>query len=115
MIVIDELAALIAYQPDRELIRRAEAALAQILSQGRSVGFLIFAFLQDPRMETIRMRHLFVHAIGLRLRDREEVAVVLGEGAIAHGALCHKIPASTPDVGYVLGEDNRPVRVRAGR
>ncbi len=114
VIVIDELAALIAYSPDRELVRRAEAALSVILSQGRAVGFLVFAFLQDPRKETVRMRHLFTQAIGLRLRDREEVAMVLGDGAIAAGALCHKIPTSTPGVGYVLGEDNRPVRVRAG-
>ena len=114
IVVIDELAALIAYSPDRDLTRRAEAALSVILSQGRAVGFLVFAFLQDPRKETVRMRHLFTQAIGLRLRDREEVAMVLGDGAIAAGALCHKIPASTPGVGYVLGEDNRPVRVRAG-
>ena len=103
VIVIDELAALIAYQPDRELTRRAEAALAQILSQGRSVGFLIFAFLQDPRKETIRMRHLFVQAIGLRLRDREEVAVVLGE------VRSHMGPSAT------RSRQHTRRRVRAGR
>ena len=114
VIVIDELAALIAYSPDRDLVRRAEAALAVILSQGRAVGYRVFAFLQDPRKETVRMRHLFTQAIGLRLRDREEVTMVLGDGALRHGAHCHKIPATTPGVGYVLGEDNHPVRVRAG-
>ena len=60
------------------------------------------------------MRHLFTQAIGLRLRDREEVAMVLGDGAVNAGAWCHRIPASLPGVGFVLGEDNRPVRVRAG-
>src|SRR5215213_9387780 len=60
------------------------------------------------------MRHLFPQSFGLRLRDREEVAMVLSDGAVAAGALCHKISRSTPGVGYVLGEDNRPVRVRAG-
>ena len=114
VVVIDELAALIAYNPDRDLTRRAEAALSIILSQGRAVGYVVFAFLQDPRKETVKMRHLFTQAVGLRLRDREEVAMVLGDGAIAAGALCHKIPVSTPGVGYVLGEDGRPVRVRAG-
>ena len=93
VIVIDELAALIAYSPDRDLIRRAEAALSVILSQGRAVGYRVFAFLQDPRKETVRMRHLFTQAIGLRLRDREEVTMVLGDGALRHGAHCHKIPA----------------------
>ena len=94
VVVIDELAALIAYYPDRDLTRRAEAALSVILSQGRAVGYVVFAFLQDPRKETVKMRHLFTQAIGLRLRDREEVAMVLGDGAIAAGALCHKIPTT---------------------
>ena len=114
IIVIDELAALISYSPDRDLTRRAEAALSVILSQGRAVGYVVFAFLQDPRKETVRMRHLFTQSIGLRLRDREEVAMVLGDGALRRGARCHKIPHTTPGVGYALEEDGYPVRVRAG-
>jgi S-DNA-T family DNA segregation ATPase FtsK/SpoIIIE len=113
-VVVDELAALIAYQTDRDLLRRAEAALSLILSQGRAVGVYVFGFLQDPRKETVKMRHLFPQSFGLRLRDREEVAMVLSDGAVAAGAACHKIARSTPGVGFVLGEDNRPVRVRAG-
>jgi S-DNA-T family DNA segregation ATPase FtsK/SpoIIIE len=113
-VVVDELAALVAYQSDRDLLRRAEAALSLILSQGRAVGCYVFGFLQDPRKDTVKMRHLFPQSFGLRLRDREEVAMVLSDGAVAAGATCHKIPRSTPGVGYVLGEDNRPVRVRAG-
>ena len=113
-VVVDELAALVAYQTDRDLLRRAEAALSIILSQGRAVGFYVFGFLQDPRKDTIKMRHLFPQSFGLRLRDREEVAMVLSDGAVQAGAACHKIPRSAPGVGYVLGEDNRPVRVRAG-
>ena len=113
-VVVDEPAALIAYQTDRDLLRRAEAALSLILSQGRAVGCYVFGFLQDPRKETVKMRHLFPQSFGLRLRDREEVAMVLSDGAVAAGAACHKIPRSTPGVGYVLGEDGYPVRVRAG-
>lgn len=113
-VVVDELAALIAYQTDRDLLRRAEAALSLLLSQGRAVGFYVFGFLQDPRKDTVKMRHLFPQSFGLRLRDREEVAMVLSDGAVTSGAACHKIPRSTPGVGYVLGEDNHPVRVRAG-
>jgi S-DNA-T family DNA segregation ATPase FtsK/SpoIIIE len=113
-VVVDELAALVAYQTDRDLLRPAEAALSLILSQGRAVGCYVFGFLQDPRKDTVKMRHLFPQSFGLRLRDREEVAMVLSDGAVAAGAACHKIPRSTPGVGFVLGEGNRPVRVRAG-
>jgi len=45
------------------------------------------------------MRHLFTRAVGLRLRDCEEVAMVLGDGAAQASALCHKIPHTTPGVG----------------
>ncbi len=93
IIVIDELAALITYSPDRDLTRRAEAALSVILSQGRAVGYVVFAFLQDPRKETVRMRHLFTQSIGLRLRDREEVAMVLGDGALRQGREVSQDPA----------------------
>jgi S-DNA-T family DNA segregation ATPase FtsK/SpoIIIE len=51
-VVVDELAALVAYQTDRDLLRRAEAALSLVLSQGRAVGFFVFGFLQDPRKDT---------------------------------------------------------------
>lgn len=115
LILVDELASLIAYLPDRDLLKRAEAALSLLCSQGRAVGFFVFGFLQDPRKETVKMRHLFPQTLGLRLKEREEVAMVLGEGAIAAGAACHKIPRSTPGVGYVINdEDGRPVKVRAG-
>ncbi|WP_460580976.1 hypothetical protein [Humibacter ginsengisoli] len=109
------MAALTAYQTDRELLRRANAALALLCSQGRAVGYTVFACLQDPRKETLPMRGLFTQTIGLRLRDAMETAMVLGEGMRDHGALCHKIPATTPGVGYVVPEDGSdPIRVRAG-
>ena len=114
LIVIDELASLLAYLPERDLLRRAEQALGVLLSTGRAPGFYVFAFLQDPRKEVVRMRSLFTQAIALRLRDKEEVAMLLGDGAVTAGALCHKIPASMPGVGFVVAEDGRPQRVRAG-
>lgn len=114
LVVIDELASLLAYLPERDLLKRAEQALGVLLSIGRAPGFYVFAFLQDPRKEVVRMRSLFTQTIALRLRDKEEVTMLLGDGAVTAGALCHKIPATQPGVGYVVGEDGRPQRVRAG-
>lgn len=113
--LIDELAALTAYETDRDLLRRANAALATLASQGRAVGFIVFACLQDPRKETLPARGLFTQTVGLRLRDRMETAMVLGDGVVMAGARCHEISSSTPGVAYVLPEDGRPPeRVRAG-
>lgn len=114
VVLVDELAALIGYVTDRDLLRRAEAALQIVLSQGRAPGFYVFGFVQDPRKETIKMRHLFAQSFGLRLRDREEVAMVLGDGALHAGAACHKISRATPGVGYIVAEDGQVPRVRAG-
>lgn len=114
VVIVDELAALVAYaeRKDRE---RAEAALNIILSQGRAVGFTVAAFVQDPKKEVVKSRGLFPSSLGLRLRGREEVAMVLGDGMRAAGAKCDRIPRSTPGVGYVLPDgESRPVRVRAG-
>jgi S-DNA-T family DNA segregation ATPase FtsK/SpoIIIE len=114
IVLIDELAALTAYETDREMLRRANAAIATLASQGRAVGFIVFACLQDPRKETLPARGLFTQTVGLRLRDRIETAMVLGDGAVAAGALCHEISASTPGVAYLLAENGTPPqRVRA--
>lgn len=114
VVLIDELAALTAYLQDRDLLRRANAAIALLCSQGRAVGYTVFACLQDPRKETLPSRGLFTQTIGLRLRDATETAMVLGEGMREKGVLCHRIPVTTPGVAFVVPDDGSdPVRVRA--
>jgi S-DNA-T family DNA segregation ATPase FtsK/SpoIIIE len=115
VVMIDELAALTAYQPERDLQRRAEMAINLLCSQGRAVGFVVFACLQDPRKEVIPSRGLFTQMVGLRLKDASETAMVLGELAVTSGAHCHRITRATPGMGYVVPEDGgHPIRVRAG-
>ena len=59
VVLVDELAFLTAYQPDRKLRKRAEAALATLTTQGRAVGFCVVAALQDPRKDVLSIRNLF--------------------------------------------------------
>ncbi|MDN5686262.1 MAG: hypothetical protein L0G94_06185 [Brachybacterium sp.] len=114
VVLIDEVAALTSYIEDRDLKGRARTAMSLLCSQGRAVGYTVVACLQDPRKETIPNRGLFTQMVGLRLRDREETSMVLGDGAVASGALCHKIPLASPGIGYVVPEDgSEPIRVRA--
>jgi S-DNA-T family DNA segregation ATPase FtsK/SpoIIIE len=115
VVLIDELAAVTAYLTDRDLKTRAALAIGLLCSQGRAVGYMMFGALQDPRKETLPSRGLFTQTIGLRLKDAEETRMVLGEGASAAGARCHKIPRTMPGVGYAVPEDGGPpVRFRAG-
>jgi S-DNA-T family DNA segregation ATPase FtsK/SpoIIIE len=115
LLVVDELAALTAYLPDRELKRRAELALQLLLSQGRACGVLVVAAVQDPGKDVVTFRDLFPLRVGLRLVEDVQVDMALGRGARQRGAECDRILASLPGVGYVL-PDGAPEaeRVRAG-
>lgn len=114
VVVVDEMAALTAYVGDRELKKRAEAALQLLLSQGRAPGVLVVAALQDPGKDVLPFRDLFPSRIALRLLEDTQIDMVLGRSARMHGADCEQIPASLPGVGYVALEGVRePCRVRA--
>jgi S-DNA-T family DNA segregation ATPase FtsK/SpoIIIE len=113
VILIDELAALTAYITDRKVKERIREALGLLLSQGRAVGVHVIAALQDPRKEVLPFRDLFPTRIGLRLTEKEQVDMVLGDGARNRGALCDQIPETAPGIGYVALDGVRePVRVR---
>ena len=115
--LVDELAFLTAYQPDRDLRKRAEAAIATLTSQGRSVGVCVVGALQDPRKDVISLRNLFPTRIALRLDESDQVDMVLGDGARDRGALADEIsplPETGAGVGYVRLEGSpEVVRVRA--
>ena len=117
VVLVDELAFLTAYQPERDLRKRAEAAIATLTSQGRSVGVCVVGALQDPRKDVINFRNLFPTKIALRLDESDQVDMVLGDGARDRGALADEIspiPEVGAGVGYVrLEASPDPVRVRA--
>jgi S-DNA-T family DNA segregation ATPase FtsK/SpoIIIE len=117
LILIDELAFVTAYQPERDLRKRAEAAIATLTSQGRSVGVCVVGALQDPRKDVISLRNLFPTRIALRLDEPDQVDMVLGDSARDRGALADRIsplPETGAGVGYVRLETSPdPVRVRA--
>jgi DNA segregation ATPase FtsK/SpoIIIE, S-DNA-T family len=48
VVLVDEVAFLTAYQPDRKLRERIMNALATLTTQGRAVGYSVVAALQDP-------------------------------------------------------------------
>jgi S-DNA-T family DNA segregation ATPase FtsK/SpoIIIE len=111
VLVIDELANLTAYLTDRHFKDRIKAALSILLSQGRPVGVHVVAAI--PRKEVLPFRDLFPTRIGLRLSEQPQVDLVLGDGMRDRGALCDRIPQTTPGVGYVvLDGDPTPMRVR---
>ena len=117
LVVLDEVAFLTAYQPDKKLRERTLAALATLTTQGRAVGYCVLAALQDPRKDVLTIRNLFPDRIAMRLDEPEQVDMVLGDGARDRGALADQIssdPLTGAGIGYVrLADDPDPVRVRA--
>ena len=114
LLVVDELADVVAYQADSKLRARANLALQTITSQGRAPGVCVLGEVQDPRKSVIDFRHLFPTRVALRLDEPEQVDLVLGDGARARGAACHEIDPNAPGVGWVKVDGRGEVaRVRA--
>ena len=117
VVLVDEVAFLTAYQPDKGLRERVKASLATLTTQGRAVGYCVVAALQDPRKEVMSIRNLFPDRIAMRLDEPEQVDMVLGDGARDRGATADLIsadPATGAGVAFVrLETDPDPVRVRA--
>ncbi|SHU29977.1 cell division protein Ftsk/SpoIIIE [Mycobacteroides abscessus subsp. bolletii] len=112
VLIIDELATLTHYMSDPTLKKQANASLNLILSKAAGLGIVVAAFLQDPRKEVLPMRGLFTQTIALRLRSRDEVNMVLGDG-MADKAPAHRIDPNKPGTGYVIAEDGATMKVRA--
>lgn len=111
VLVIDELAALVAYaQPDVK--REANRLLAELLTQGRALGVVVMAFVQDPRKEVVTARGLFSQTVALRLRSAEEVTMTLGEG-YARRAPAHQISPTRQGTAWVIEDNGATERVRA--
>ena len=117
VIIVDEVAFLTAYHPDKQLRERIKADLATLTTQGRAVGYCVVAALQDPRKEVMSIRNLFPDRIAMRLDEPEQVDMVLGDGARDRGAAAELIssdPVTGAGVAFVrLESDPDPVRVRA--
>ncbi|WP_246092261.1 FtsK/SpoIIIE domain-containing protein [Oryzihumus leptocrescens] len=111
VLAIDELAVLTAYT-DPETKKEASRLLAEILTQGRALGVVVLACVQDPRKEVVGLRGLFTQTIALRLRSAEETRMVLGDGAAAV-APAHRISPAMPGTAWVVDEDGAMDRVRA--
>ena len=111
VLVIDELAALTAYA-EGPAKKEAERLLSLILTQGRALGVVVVAFVQDPRKEVVNMRGLFTQTIALRLRTGEETSMVLGDG-MAKLAPAHRINPACQGTAWVVEDSGAVDRARA--
>lgn len=111
VLVIDELAALTAYS-DIAIRREAERLLSELLTQGRALGVVVVACVQDPRKDVVPMRGLFTQTVALRLRSIEETVMVLGDGPAVIAA-AHRISPLAPGTAWIVDDTGAVDRVRA--
>ncbi|MFI8528234.1 FtsK/SpoIIIE domain-containing protein [Promicromonospora sukumoe] len=109
VLMIDELADLMAYS-EFETRREADRLMSKILTQGRALGVVVVACVQNPRQEAVGQRNLYPQKIALRLDSDVESDMVLGPAALQ--APAHEISRSDPGTGYLVREDGAPVMVR---
>lgn len=100
VLVVDEFNSIEA-SADLSWKRGMKASLSALLSQGRSAGIVVVAAAQQGQREMIGpYRDHFVTRIALRVGSRVETDVILGSGAVEHGALPHEIPPASVSNGY---------------
>lgn len=114
LIVIDELAPLLEYWP-RRIRDQIMESLGLILTQGRSLGYIVIGEIQEPTKDVFKIRDLFQRRIGLRLPTEAHTDAALTEHAAERGALCHQIPEDLAGVAFqLLAGAKQATRNRAG-
>lgn len=96
VVIIDEIASLTAYIGDRKPRAEVEQLHGLLLSQGRAVGISIIAAVHDPSKDVLPIRHLFSIRVGMRKTESSQTTMVLGTAARGAGAICDRVPTSTP-------------------
>jgi hypothetical protein len=114
LILIDEVAQLTSYLGTAKTREQINGAMGALLTMGRAAGWGVLAALQDPRKDVLRLRPQFTVKVAMRLEERVQVRMVLGEGARERGAECDMISKDLPGMAYVREDgDPDPVLVRA--
>ncbi|MGY1552891.1 FtsK/SpoIIIE domain-containing protein [Microbacterium sp. A588] len=110
IVLIDELAALTAYETDREMLRRANASIATLASQGRAVAAGALSHEISASMPGVA----FVLAENGAPPQRVRAAYAADE-QIRDAALTYFAPNPRPVVLPVLEDEPKPRRTRATR
>ncbi len=115
VIIIDELAYISSMLTDKKVQARAETAIRTMLVLGRAVGYSLVGAAQDPRKEVLGFRDQFQYRVALGL-EAPMVDLVLGDGSLEKGAVCHQIRKGDAGagVGFVVSDyDGKPKMLRA--
>ncbi len=116
VLMIDELAMATALS-SRAATNELNKLLAEIMTQNRSTGFPVMAYVQEPTKDIVPIRGLFTRRICLACTAASYVDMTLGDDMRLRGALADEIPLDEDHAGIGFRVDERsrnPIRVRGG-
>lgn len=116
ILIIDELAMATALA-GRAATNQMNKLLAEIMTQNRSTGFPVWAYVQEPTKDIVPIRGLFTRWVCLATTQASYVDMTLGDGMRDKGARADDIPLDEEHAGIgfrVAQRTRNPVRVRAG-
>ena len=103
VLIIDEAGEL--FRQDRKTRESIINDLNAILATGRACGYIVWAMTQNPRVDSLPIRHGFTQSICLRVHDQTEAKMVLGEAAIRDGATPWAIVPSRPGTAWMYNDE----------
>jgi hypothetical protein len=114
VLVIDELSCYLVGE-DRAALSTIVGLLRSIVSLGRAAGVIVIAATQRPSHDIVptSLRNLFSYRWALRCDTPTASDIVLGEGWAGRGANAATIDPASKGEGYLLYEEDFPVRCRS--
>lgn len=114
VVVVDELA-MYLMMPDKEQRKEFAELLRDLVARGRAAGVIVCAATQKPAADVVpsALRDLFGFRWALRCTTPQASDTILGQGWASAGADASTIPGAQRGVGYLLGEGERPIRLRS--
>jgi len=113
LVACDELA-LFLTMGDRKECQRFVDLMRDLVARGRAAGIIVVAATQKPGVDVIpsSLRDLLVFRLAFRCTTPQASDTVLGATRASEGYDASKIAPADPGVGYLLGEDGTPRRMR---
>jgi DNA segregation ATPase FtsK/SpoIIIE-like protein len=113
LVVVDELAFYLTLSDKAQRQEFAEL-LRDLVARGRAAGVIVCAATQKPGADVVpsALRDLFGFRLALRCTTPQASDTILGQGWVSNDADASTIPGAQRGVRYLLGEGERPVKIR---
>jgi S-DNA-T family DNA segregation ATPase FtsK/SpoIIIE len=113
LVVCDELAFYLTV-PEKAVKQEFAELLRDLVARGRAAGVIVCAATQKPGTDVVpsALRDLFGFRWALRCTTPQASDTILGQGWASADSDASSIPGAQRGVGFLLGEGERPIKLR---